>query len=53
MFIAGACAGACAGVCAAAIALEAKSARATTAGPRQRAQILADQHVIDCLPCLK
>jgi hypothetical protein len=37
------------GCCADAIALEAKIARATAAGPRQRVQILADQHVIDFL----
>jgi hypothetical protein len=42
MFI-GAGAGAC---CADAMALEAKIARATAAGPRHRKQILADQHVI-------
>jgi hypothetical protein len=42
MFI-GAGAWAC---CADAMALEAKIARATAAGPRQRVQILADQHVI-------
>jgi len=34
------------GCCADAIAVEAKIARATAAGPRQRVQILADQHVI-------